>query len=61
MSKYKIAEGKTPEELRSAVNDLMKEGYKPQGGVSVCFIRYLYGKGEEVTKLLYSQAMVPNQ
>lgn len=33
--KYIIAEAKTPKELEATVDDLIKQGFIPQGGVSV--------------------------
>jgi hypothetical protein len=50
---YKIAKGRTLPELQLAVNEELKKGLEPIGGVSIA-----YANKEKMTGIVYVQALV---
>jgi len=57
--RYIIVRNEALEILVSTVNALIKDGYLPQGGISVA--SYVMGKDNDVYNFEYSQAMIKGE
>lgn len=53
---YVLALGNDPNQLIGTVNSLIQQGFKPQGGVSVCTVLLPQNNGNAT--FIYAQAMI---
>ena len=56
--KYKLVEKDTPDDLTAAVEELIKDGWQLQGGVSVAAVAVVKPEGEIISAWKYHQAMI---